>query len=258
VIGRLSQEARRVDALADLAGIREAGTYQDGYAQIGRLAGLPTEQAHGFLVEQFVTGAEVTLEGYVFDGRVTTIGVTDSVKYSGTDSFERFEYPSALPEERIRELVGIAGQLLPALGFDHGFFNVEFFVPRDHAAWTIEVNGRLASQFAPLVQAVHGRSTYEALVRLAGGEDPQWSPGVPNGVAISYALRVFEDAEVVEVPEADDDLEVLVRPGLRLSEQGTNDPQSYRLAIFSEWGRTREEALERCRERAGSLPFVLE
>ena len=257
VIGRLSQEARRVDEAADLAGIREAGTYQDGYARIGRLAGLPAEQAHGFLVEQFVSGAEVTLEGYVFDRRVTTIGVTDSVKYPGTDSFERFEYPSAQPEERLRELAGIAERLLPALGFDNGFFNVEFFVPEHRPAWTIEVNGRLASQFAPLVQAVHGRSTYEALVRLACGEDPQWSPGGPNGVAISYALRVFEDAEVVEVPEADDDLEVLVRPGLRLSEQGTNDPQSYRLAIFSEWGTTREEALERCRERAASLPFVL-
>jgi hypothetical protein len=257
VIGRLSQGARRVDELADLAGIREAGTYQDGYAQIGRLAGLPTDQAHGFLVEQFVTGAEVTLEGYVFEGRVTTIGVTDSVKYPGTDSFERFEYPSALREERLRELAGIAERLLPALGFDNGFFNVEFFVPRDLPAWTIEINGRLASQFAPLVQAVHGRSTYEALVRLACGEDPQWSPGAANGVAISYALRAVQDAEVVEVPEAAHDLEVLVRPGLRLSEQGTNDPQSYRLAIFSEWGRTRDEALTRCRERAAALPFVL-
>jgi ATP-grasp domain len=257
VIGRLSQEARRVDDLTDLVGITEAGTYQDGYARIGRLAGLPTQQVHGFLVEQFVTGSEVTLEGYVYDGHVTTIGVTDSVKYPGTDSFERFEYPSALPEDRVRELTGIAERLLPALGFDDGFFNVEFFVPLDRAAWTIEVNGRLASQFAPLVQAVHGRSTYEALVRLACGEDPQWTPAAANGVAISYALRVFEDAEVVEVPEAADDLEVLVRPGLRLSEQGTNDPQSYRLAIFSEWGRTREEALERCRERASALPFVL-
>ena len=76
-------------------------------------------------------------------------------------------------------------------------------------------------------------------------------------MAISYALRVFEDAEVVSVPEANGDLEVLVRPGLWLSEQGTNDPESYRLAIFSEWAETREEALARCRARAAALPFEL-
>jgi biotin carboxylase len=235
----------------------DGGAYQNEYAQIGEMAGLPRTSAHGFLVEEFVTGAEVTLEGYVFEGRVTTIGVTDSVKYPGTNSFERFEYPSALPPVRLRELQEIAQRLLPALAFDDGFFNVELFVPSEGRAQIIEVNGRIASQFAPLVQAVHGRSTYEALIRLACGEDPAWDPGPVKGVAISYALRVFEDADVVEVPEPEEDLEVLVRPGLQLSEQGTNDPESYRLAIFSEWAETREEALARCRARAAQLPFVL-
>jgi biotin carboxylase len=189
---------------------------------------------------------------------VTTIGITDSVKYPGTNCFERFEYPSALTAARQAELADVAARLLPALGFDGGFFNVEFLVPERGPARIVEVNGRLASQFAPLVQAVDGRSTYEALVRLACGEDPTWDPGLANGVAVSYALRVFEDAEVVEVPEAEEGLEVLVRPGLLLSEQGTNDAQSYRLAIFAEVGETREEAVARCRERAEGLSFRLE
>ena len=87
--------------------------------------------------------------------------------------------------------------------------------------------------------------------------DPKAPPrpiGIDLGTTNSLVAYVQDG-----VPHAvlDCDLEVLVRPGLRLSEQGTNDPQSYRLAIFSEWGRTREEALERCRERASALPFVL-
>src|SRR5207248_8378978 len=138
----LSQETQRVDDTSALAGIVETGTYQDGYGRISALAGLPDEQVHGFLVEQFVTGDEVTLEGYVFDGRVTVVGVTDSVKYAGTNSFERFEYPSALPSERLQELAEIAERLLPAHAFDDGFFNVEFFLPKDRPASVIEVNGR--------------------------------------------------------------------------------------------------------------------
>jgi hypothetical protein len=50
---------------------------------------------------------------------------------------------------------------------------------------------------------------------------------------------------------------VRVRPGKPLSEQGTNDPQSFRLAIFSESGSDRAAVLERCRARARALPLKL-
>jgi hypothetical protein len=212
---------------------------------------------HGSMVEELLTGEEVTLEGFVSAGRVTTIGVTDSVKYPGTLSFERFEYPSRLSEECQGELSDVAERVLPALGFDGGFFNVEFFVPEAGPAQIIEVNGRIASQFAPLVQGLHGRSTYDALFDLACGDEPRWNTGLPDGFAVSYAMRVFEDAFVEGVPDPEEGVEVLVRPGLALSEQGQNDPQSYRLAILYGFGETREEAVDRCRERAQRLNFRL-
>jgi ATP-grasp domain len=256
VVGRLSQNARRVDDPHELRRLHEDG-YADGYASIAELAGLPREAAHGFLAEKLLTGLEVTLEGYVYRGRLTTIGVTDSLKYPGTNSFERFEYPTCLDAERRAELADVARRVLPALGFDNGFFNMEFFVGPDGPAQLIEVNGRLASQFAPLVRALQGRSPYEALFRLACGDDPEWRSDEPEGVAVSYCLRVFDDAYVGAVPDPEPGLEVLVRPGMRLSQQGVNDAQSYRLAIFSEVGATREEAVARCRTRARSLAFRL-
>ena len=257
VVGRLSQNVYRIDDPADLRGVHENDRYTTRYAEIAALAGADPASVHGFLAEELLSGLEVTLEGYVHGGRVTTIGVTDSVKYPGTLSFERFEYPSALPEERQAELSDVAARVLPALAFNGGFFNVEFFVPEEGAAQIIEVNGRIASQFAPLVLALHGRSTYDALFELALGEDPGWKGGLPDGVAVSYVLRVFADAFVEAVPDPDPDVEVLVRPGLYLSEQGTNDSQSYRLAILYGVGETREEAVERCRARAQALSFRL-
>jgi hypothetical protein len=230
--------------------------YVRGWLALARLAGFDGEV--GMLAEEPLAGDEVTLEGYVHGGRVTAIGVTDSVMYPGTGSFERFEYPSRLTGERLEELEAVAARLLPALGFDGGFFNVEFFVPARGPVRVIEVNGRIASQFAALLRALHGRSSYDALLELACGDDPGWTPERPDGVAISYVVRAFEDALVESVPEPEGTLEVLVRPGLRLSEQpGANDPASYRLAIFVETGATREEALSRCRERARRLAFRL-
>jgi hypothetical protein len=257
VVGRLSQNTHRIDDLSELEKLHEADRYTNRYAEIAALAGWDPAKVHGFLGEELLSGDEVTLEGYVHGESVVTIGVTDSVKYPGTFSFERFEYPSRLSVEGQAELSDIASRVLPALGFEGGFFNVEFFVPEDGPAQIIEVNGRIASQFAPLVQALHGRSTYDALFELACGEDPHWETGLPEGAAISYVMRVFEDACVEAVPDPDDDLEVLVRPGLPLSAQGTNDAQSYRLAILYESGETREEAVAKARERAAALNFRL-
>jgi ATP-grasp domain-containing protein len=257
VVGRLSQNVFRIEDPDDLQDLHEIDRYTTRYAEIAALAGADPAAAHGFMAEELLSGAEVTLEGYVHEGRVTTIGVTDSIKYPGTFSFESFEYPSALPRERLEELSDISSRVLPALGFEGGFFNVEFFVPEGGPAQIIEVNGRIASQFAPLVQAVHGRSTYDALFRLALGEDPAWGPCEPDGVAVSYVLRVFDDALVAAVPDPDPAVELLVRPGLYLSEQGVNDSHSYRLAILYGVGETRDEAVARCRERARALNFRL-
>ncbi len=255
-VGRLSQYARRVDDLSELS--PDDDGYVEGYADLAALAGFPRERFGGVVAEELLDGAEVTLEGFVHRGGVTTIGVTDSLKYPGTNSFHAFAYPSELPDERVAELQRVAERLLPAFGFDDGFFNVEFFVPDAGAAKVIEVNGRIASQFAPLVQATHGRSTYELLFALARGEDPRWEGRAPDGAAVSYVVRRFEDAVVEAVPEPEDSLEVLVRPGRRLSQQGAaNDVASYRLAILYEAGATREEALLRASKRAERLSFRL-
>mgnify|MGYP003287593067 CR=1 FL=1 len=258
VVGRLSQLGRRIDELSELAELPSHDPYLDGYARLAELAGLPTDALRGFVAEELVEGDEVTLEGYVHAGRVTVIGVTDSVKYPGTNSFERFEYPSRFPAERLDELSDIARRLLPALGFDGGFFNVEFFVPEHGRPTIIEVNGRIASQFAPLVQALHGRSTYDLLFALACGDDPGWEEQKPDGAAVSYVVRTFEDAYVRAAPDPEDAVEILVHPGRWLSEQGTNDVKSFRLAIVYEAGETRAEALERARVRAAKLTFRLE
>jgi biotin carboxylase len=257
VVGRLSHNAFRIDSEEDLRRLPAAGADTRRYAEIVALAGGDPLRVSGFLAEELLSGAEVTFEGYVHRGRMTVVGITDSVKYPGTFSFERFEYPSALPPERQAELADVVARVMPALGFDDGFFNVEFIVPEAGAAQIIEVNARIASQFAPLLLALHGRSSYDALFALALGKDPEWAASPPDGVAVSYALRAFEDAFVEGVPDPEPDLEILVRPGLRLSEQGVNDYQSFRLAIFTSLGETREEAVARARERAAKLNFRL-
>ncbi|MFN2470209.1 MAG: acetyl-CoA carboxylase biotin carboxylase subunit family protein [Gaiellaceae bacterium] len=254
-VGRLSEGTRLVHDASELARYEESG-YADGWGQLARLAGFKGT-AQGILAEELLTGEQVTLEGYVHGGRVTVLGVTDSIMYPGTNSFERFEYPTRLPAGRVEELEGVARRLLPAVGFDNGFFNAEFFVPERGSAQLVEVNARIASQFSALYEAMHGRSSYDALFALACGDDPRWDSSSPDGVAVSYVLRTFEDAFVEATPPEEPGVEILAHEGRRLSESYANDPDSFRLAIVYESGATREEALERARARAGTLSFQL-
>src|SRR6184192_1950219 len=105
----------------------------------------------------------------------------------------RFEYPSRLGAQAQARMVHVVERLVPALGLDQTLFNVEFFVAPDGAVSIVEVNARMASQFAPLVLAVHGTSSYELGLELAGGGSPVLPPARDGVVAASFLLRAWED-----------------------------------------------------------------
>ena len=171
---------------------------------------------------------------------MTAIGVTDAVMHPNHISFLRFEYPSRLPEGPRRAMADVAARLMPALGFDNSMFNIEFFVQPDGRLTIVECNGRMASQFAPLVHAVHGISSYEIQLDLCTGRTPQLPPARDDLVTASFLLRTYEDAIVRSVPDPSIVLErfphahveVLVRPGHRLSEND-DDTASHRLAVVA-------------------------
>ena len=78
------------------------------------------------LAESLLEGTQVSLEGYVFRGRVHTLGIVDSIMYPGTMCFKRFEYPSRLPEDVQNRIAKIAETLINGIGYDNALFNVEF------------------------------------------------------------------------------------------------------------------------------------
>jgi hypothetical protein len=162
-------------------------------------------------------------------------------------------------------MAGVAERLMPALGFDDGVFNIEFFVDDHGAVRIVEVNGRMASQFAPLVRAVHGVSTYELALELAAGGTPALPPAQPGMVAASFLVRSYQDAVVRTVPDVETitrrfphaHVELLVRPGQRLSDND-DDVASHRLAVVALAAPDRESLLERFRIVEQTLEFGLD
>ncbi len=238
-------------------------------AQLDRIAAFDEElegrSFHLMLVEEMLEGRLVTFEGFVHAGKMTAVGVTDSVLHPNGISFVRFDYPSALPSEVSRDLCEIADVLMPALGFEDSLFNIEFFVQPDGTAKIVEVNGRMASQFAPLVRAVHGVSTYRIQLELVTGGNPSFPEPRTDVVASSFVLRRYvEDGVVESVPDPSaltrrfpgSRVELLVRPGQRLSDND-DDSASHRLAVVAMSGPDRASLLRDWEEAQVLLPFEI-
>jgi hypothetical protein len=264
VVGHLSQLAYTVSSDAELRSVvAEARERLGAITDYDRR--LEGREFRRLVAEQLLDGRLVTFEGFMQSGRMTPVGVTDAVMHPNGISFLRFDYPSTLPSRVQHAMAEVAGRLMRALGFDDSLFNIEFFVEPDDSMWIVEVNGRMASQFAPLVQAVHGVSTYEIGLAIATGQTAELPPARPDMAASSFVLRTYRDAVVRSVPDPSavsrhfghSHVELLVRPGQRLSEND-DDVASHRLAVVALAGRDREEVLRRYEETLALLPFQLD
>jgi hypothetical protein len=160
----------------------------------------------GMLLEAPVAGRQLNLDGYVFNGQVRFLGLVDEVMYPGEQAgarhFLRFEYPSrAAADERAR-VEELARSLLVELGFVHGFFNLEFFVRPDGRVVFIEINPRLASQFADFYRWVDGRDLHRMVVALGLGRDPETVPRrrARAATAASFIWRRFDGRSAERLP----------------------------------------------------------
>ncbi len=138
--------------------------------------------AYRMLLEEPVAPqtAQFNLDGWVQDGRVHALGVVDAIMYPGTQAFMRWEHPSRLAAAVQRRALEVAQRFLGAIGYTHGFFNLEFFYDdHDDCLRVIECNPRLASQFSDLYERVHGVDAHAMALALALGADPQSLPLPP-------------------------------------------------------------------------------
>lgn len=164
------------------------------------LPGIPAPvSANRMICEAPIQADQFNLDGWVFRGETSMLGVVDEVMYPGTQAFARFRYPSKLSAAVQARALDVAARFLRAVGFTHGMFNMEFFYdPATDRLTVIEFNPRLGSQLADLYHRVDGRDVFAMNLALAHGEDPAHVPrSTPRGgAAASFVFRSF-DARVI-------------------------------------------------------------
>jgi len=164
--------------------------------------------AHRMMLEEPVSAEtpQYNLDGWVFQGQTHALGVVDAIMYPGTQAFMRWQYPSQLAAKVQAQALDVARRFLDAIGFRHGFFNMEFFHdPLSGKLSVIEFNPRLASQFADLYLRVSGRDAHAMSLSLALGEDPLKLPRhTPTaGAAASQVYRSFAIDHLPAMPQVE-------------------------------------------------------
>jgi hypothetical protein len=208
---------------------------------------------------------QYNLDGWVFNGQAHVLGVVDAVMYPGTQAFMRWEVPSQLAPKVQERALEVAQKFLAAIGYTHGFFNMEFFHdPATDRLSVIEFNPRLASQFADLYRRVQGRDAHAMSLALASGQDPAALPRtVPTaGAAASQVYRSFDPQALIQMPTPAQEAAVLSRFPDALLFSYAKTPHavqrdfkwlgSYRHGIVHLGGRNRADLRERT-EQASQL-----
>lgn len=127
----------RADGPADfVAAFRRA-------ADISRDAGSHVHDAPIVLVESYVPGFEVALEGLLVNGELRTLAILDKPDPLVGPFFEEtlFVTPSRLPAEVQREIERVTGRVAAALGLREGPVHAELRV-NDEGVWIIELAPR--------------------------------------------------------------------------------------------------------------------
>jgi biotin carboxylase len=262
--------AEKVDSAHQLAALMPHWTHLDQFfLPLDRMLQRYTGASIGtkrLIAEGLLKGEQVTVEGYVHDGRTGIFGVVDSIMFPGTLAFSRFDYPSRLSQSVQARMAEIAARVIEGIGFDNGLFNIEMmYDPGTDRVSIIEINPRMASQFADLYQKVDGTSSYTVLLDIAQGRAPHFTRRQGRyGFAASFVLRSFEDQVVAALPtEADLERLTDLYPDIRVELHGTlgrklsaelHDGRSYRYGIVNLGGRDQADVVtqfEACRDRLG-------
>ncbi len=225
---------------------------------------------HHFLAEDILEGFQVTVEGFVYNGVITVLGIVDSIMFPGTISFARFEYPSRLPTSVQECIKTMVKQVIVGVGLDNTMFNVEcIYNQQTGAIHIIEINSRISSQFADLFEKVDGTNSYEIMFDLALGNQPAVSFRQGSyGVAASCVLRLFEDNHVVSLPSKiqldkvlelfpDIQIELCAQEGKKLSSV-KQDEYSYRYGLINLGGHDWEDLFAKYHRCLDMLEFVFE
>jgi biotin carboxylase len=140
------------------------------------------------LLEEWMDGPEVSVEGVCSGDRVHVIQVTDKLLFPGAFPVEAgHSQPSRLPATTVVQIRAAAETGVRALGLNHCAFHAELKITRDGPK-IVEIGARLggdriSTHLTPLSTGVN---LVRAAIQIAVGQEPDIVPSMARGAAVRY------------------------------------------------------------------------
>ncbi|MAT99984.1 MAG: phosphoribosylglycinamide synthetase [Anaerolineaceae bacterium] len=170
-------------------GVMRANDTGELVAVVQRLRSMLPAAGH-FLVETYLPGVEVALEGVLENGRLHPLAIFDKPDPLEGPFFEETIYvtPSRLPEDVQAQIVATAAAGAAALGLQLGSVHAELRV-NEAGAWIVEVNGRsIGGLCSQTLRFDMGISLEELILRQA------------TGLPVSHFQREQQASGVMMIP----------------------------------------------------------
>jgi hypothetical protein len=156
------------------------------------LAKYPLATTDMMLIEEFIEGRQVTVEGWSLGGDIQIWATTDTNTFPGTRVIDNFSTPSRVDAQTSATLRAKTIETIRAFGFDGGFFNIEFWLTENEVRLT-EVNGRSAACFGGIYELALGADIFAAVADVATGQAPRQLPKSSGRVAGQFNVITFDD-----------------------------------------------------------------
>lgn len=184
---------------------------------------------HKAIIEEFVTGREISVESISNGGKHTILQITDKVT-TGAPFFVELEHhqPSSLPDDIKKRVKDIVLKALDALHIQYGASHSELKITEDGDIRVIEIGARMGGDFigSNLVQLSTGYDFLKGVIEVALGDfhEPLITEQSFSGVYFlsketEYLKKIIEDwkdyPEIVEAEITDDELRYIECSGDR-------------------------------------------
>jgi biotin carboxylase len=242
-----------------------------GVSRVARAGDLPwaTDYARAnsrdgeFIVEQCISGIEMTIEGLIKRGQVQILAQSDKEpqehpKYCVAMALN---YPARFADWQLQRASEVVQQAAQAMGIKNGAFHCECMV-NETDVFLLEMGGRPGGGhiFGQIVEAASGVCMPQALALLLLGDDPDIRPKHQRGACYKFfapPFGVFREA--LGIAEASRlsgilDFGFQMSPGTIVSPiAGDADRPGYAVAA----GKTREDAIENADRAIASIRYVM-
>ncbi|MEZ5173286.1 MAG: ATP-grasp domain-containing protein [Bacteroidia bacterium] len=181
------------------------------------------------MVEQFIKGYEITVDGYIFDGVPRSLSLARKTHVSNTTRVAvDIKYPGDMPEDVYNAAMRNNEKVASALGYSFGMIHSEYIIEDgSNDIYLVESANRGGGVYTSeiIVPAVSGVDVLKALVNDASGNAPYAMPGQVKANQVILKFFKFDPGHVLDIlglDQLDQDPQVLkyrllIQKGHRIS-----------------------------------------